>query len=97
MWVVVGGNESNPAYRVYDFRKNRCHDHVLDILEGYRGGLHSDKYEAYLKLAQKKVITWFPCWAHIRRKFFEAESGDLPLRDRVLRKVRYLFMLERVA
>jgi len=34
---------------------------------------------------------------HIRRKFFDAESGDLPLRDWVLRKIRYLFMLERVA
>ena len=62
MWVVVGGNESNPAYRVYDFRTNRCHDHVLDILQGYRGGLHSDKYDGYFKLAQEKVITWFPCW-----------------------------------
>jgi transposase len=97
MWVIVGGNESNPAYRVYDFRTDRCHDHVLDILQGYRGGLHSDKYDAYLKLAQEKVITWFPCWVHIRRKFFEAESGDLPLRNWVLRKIRYLFMLEKVA
>ena len=97
MWVVVGGNESNPAYRVYDFRKDRRHDHVLDILQGYRGGLHSDKYDAYLKLAETKVITWFPCYVHIRRKFFEAESGDLPLRDWVLRKIKYLFMLERVA
>lgn len=97
MWVVVGGNESNPAYRVYDFRINRCHDHVLDILQGYRGGLHSDKYDAYLKLAEQKAITWFPCFSHIRRKFFEAESGDLPFRDWVLRKIKYLFMLERVA
>jgi transposase len=97
MWVVVGGHEANPAYRVYDFRKNRCHDHVLDILQGYRGGLHSDKYDAYLKLAQQKVIVWFPCWVHIRRKFFDAESGDLLLRGWVLRKIRYLFMLERVA
>ena len=97
MWVVVGGNESNPAYRVYDFRKDRCHDHVLDILQGYQGGLHSDKYDAYLKLAETKVITWFPCWVHIRRKFFEAESGDIPFRDWVLRKIKYLFMLERVA
>ena len=85
MWVVVGGNESNPAYRVYDFRKDRCHDHVLDILQGYQGGLHSDKYDAYLKLAETKVITWFPCWVHIRRKFFEAESGDIPFRDWVLK------------
>ena len=97
MWVIVGGNESNPAYRVYDFRENRCHDNVLDILQDYRGILHSDKYGAYVKLAERKIITWCPCWAHIRRKFIEAESGDLPFRDWVLRKIRYLFMLERVA
>ena len=97
MWVIVGGNSSNPAYRAYDFRTDRCHDNVLDILQGYQGVLHSDKYGAYQKLAEKKVITWCPCWSHVRRKFFDAESGDLPLRDWVLRKIRYLFMLERVA
>jgi transposase len=97
MWVVVGGDSSNPPYRVYDFRKDRCHEHVIDILQGYRGGLHSDKFGAYQRLAEKKVITWYPCWSHIRRKFFEAESGDLPLRDWVLRKIRYLFMLEKIA
>jgi len=49
------------------------------------------------KLLSQWVITWFPCYVHIRRKFFEAESGDLPFRDWVLRKIKYLFMLERVA
>lgn len=97
MWVVVGGCESNPAYRIYDFRENRQHDNVLDILKDYRGGLHSDKIAAYQKLAERKIITWFPCWSHIRRKFFEAETGDPELRKWVLRKIRYLFMLERVA
>ena len=97
MWVIVGGNDSNPAYRVYDFRDNRCHDNVLDILKEYRGSLHSDKYAAYQKLAEKKVIIWHPCWSHIRRKFFDAESGDPRFRDWVLRKIRYLFMLEKVA
>jgi len=97
MWVVVGGNEANPAYRVYEFKQDRCHDNVLDILRDYRGGLHSDKYAAYQRLAERKIITWFPCFSHIRRKFFEAESGDPVLRQWVLRKIRYLFMLERVA
>jgi hypothetical protein len=35
--------------------------------------------------------------SHIRRKFFEAEVGDLEFRAFVLRKVKYLFLLERVA
>lgn len=97
MWVVVGGSESDPPYRAYEFRQNRCHDNVWDILKDYRGGLHSDKYAAYQKLAERKIITWFPCWSHIRRKFFEATSGDPAFRDWILRKIKYLFMLERVA
>jgi transposase len=97
MWVVVGGGEASPAYRIYEFKENRCHDNVLDILKDYRGGLHSDKYAAYQRLAERKVITWFPCFSHIRRKFFEAEAGDPAFRQWVLRKIRYLFMLERVA
>jgi transposase len=97
MWVVVGGCESDPPYRIYEFKENRCHNNVLDILKDYKGGLHSDKYAAYQKLAERKIITWFPCWSHIRRKFFEAEAGDPQFRKWVLRKIRYLFMLERVA
>lgn len=97
MWVVVGGCEADPPYRIYEFKENRCHDNVLEILKDYHGGLHSDKYAAYQRLAERKVITWHPCYSHIRRKFFEAESGDQAFRDWVLRKIRYLFMLERVA
>lgn len=97
MWVVVGGCQANPAYRIYEFKEDRCHHNVLDILKDYRGGLHSDKYGAYQKLAEKKIITWFPCFGHIRRKFFEAEAGDPAFRQWVLMKIRHLFMLERVA
>jgi transposase len=97
MWVVVGGSEADPPYRVYEFKTDRRHENVLDILQGYSGGLHSDKYAAYQRLAERKIITWFPCFSHIRRKFFEAEAGDLTFRQWVLRKIRYLFMLERIA
>lgn len=59
--------------------------------------LHSDKYGAYESLANQKKIIWCPCWAHIRRKFFDAENGDPSFREWVLRKIKYLFMFERVA
>ena len=97
MWVVVGGQGSDPPYRIYDFKEDRRHQNVLDILVNYRGVLHSDKFAAYEKLAEKKVITWNPCFSHIRRKFFESEAGDTIFRDWVLRKIKYLFLLERVA
>jgi transposase len=96
LWVLVGGKDANPPYRVYDFRPTRNHQHAFDLLKDYRGGLHSDKYGAYQKMAERKLITWHPCFSHIRRKFFEAEAGDPEFRKWVLRKIRYLFMLERV-
>jgi len=97
IWVIVGGKGANPAYRVYDFRENRQHGNAKEILKGYQGVVHSDKYGAYETLAREKIITWSPCYSHIRRKFFEAESGDPKFREWVLRKIRYLFMLEKVA
>lgn len=97
MWVLVGGKEANPAYRIYNFRTDRRHIHVEELLKDYQGALHSDKYGAYEKLATRKQFMWCPCWSHIRRKFFEAEGGDPEFRKLVLRKIKYLFMLERVA
>jgi transposase len=97
MWVLVGGDTSDPPYRIYDFRLNRKHHNATEILSGYTKAVHSDKYGAYEAIANRKQITWCPCWAHIRRKFFEAESGDPAFRKWVLRKIRYLFMLEKIA
>lgn len=97
MWVLVGGEERSPPYRIYNFRTNRSHSNAADLLKGYHGVLHSDKYGAYETLANKKQFIWCPCWSHIRRKFFEAESGDPEFRRIILRKIRYLFMLERIA
>jgi transposase len=97
MWVIVGGKAADPGYRIYDFCTDRCHYNAAELLKNYHDVLHSDKYGAYEVLANKKQFTWCPCWAHIRRYFFEAESGDPPFRNWVLRQIRYLFMLEKVA
>jgi len=97
LWVVCGGKTSDPPYRVYNFREDRCHNNIFEILKDYHGVLHSDKYGAYVKLAESKSVVWCPCWVHIRRKFFEAESGDLSFRDWVLGQIKILFDLEEQA
>jgi transposase len=97
MWIYVGGGGGDPPYRFFEFCLNRNHEHPLKILQDYQGILHSDKYGVYEKLAKIEGITWCPCMAHVRRKFVEAEGGDPELRRRILRKIRYLFLLERVA
>lgn len=97
MWVYVGGGGGDPPYRFFEFCLNRSHAHPEKTLAEYQGLLHSDKYGVYEKLAQWKGILWCPCMAHVRRQFVEAETGDPELRRRILRKIRHLFLLERVA
>jgi len=96
-WILAGGRSKDPPYRVYRFFTDRKHCRAKELLNGYHGVLHSDKYGAYETLANKKQFHWCPCWSHIRRKFIEAESGDPEFRSWILRKIRHLFMYERVA
>jgi transposase len=96
MWVIAGGESSNPPYRVYSFKLNRKHENVTELLGDYQGVLHSDKYGAYENLASQKKIKWCPCWAHIRRKFFESETSD-PFKTWVLEKINDLFALDATA
>lgn len=97
LWIYAGGGGGDPPYRFFEFCLNRNHDHPMKTLKGYKGVLHSDKYGVYEKLAKIDGIIWCPCMAHVRRKFVEAEGGDPDLRRRFLRRIRHLFMLERVA
>lgn len=97
MWCLAGGKQRDPPYRIYQFKEDRKHAHAYELLNGYQGFLHSDKYGAYKSVAAKNQIIWCPCWAHIRRKFIEAESADPEFREWFLRKVRYLYMFEKVA
>ncbi len=97
MWVLVGGIGADPPYRLYEFKESRKHGHAEDILNGYSGIIHSDKYGAYETYIRKHKNIWCPCWAHIRRKFFEAESGDLNLRTWVLEQIQQLFAIEETA
>lgn len=97
IWVLCGGKGPNPPYRVYSFKDNRRHENAEALLKGFEGIVHSDKYGAYVSLAQKNQFTWCPCWSHIRRKFFEAEQGDTEFRDMVLNLIRELYDIEKTA
>lgn len=93
MAVMAGGKSLNPALRVYTFLTNRKHEGFEKLLDGYSGVFHSDKYQAYEKEAKKQGKTWCPCYAHIRRKFVEAEE-DPPFQKEILLLLQKLFSLE---
>lgn len=96
MWVTVGGQGADPPYRTYHFFRSRHHANAESLLEEYSGLFHSDKYGAYEKLAKRDDLVWCPCWAHVRRKFYDA-PGPEDLRNWLLEEIQKLFLLEREA
>ena len=60
---------------VYDFQMGRTREGPANFLEGFEGRLQSDGYAAYGKIGGPGLLH-FGCWAHVRRKFFEASKLD---------------------
>lgn len=103
IWVYAGGKappkSGYPPYIVYQFTENRRHEHPKKLLKNYDGVIHADAFGAYEGLdgSPDYKLQWAACWAHARRRHFEAEFIDSNDRLWILKKIRYLFMFERVA
>lgn len=81
---------------VFEWRLSRRHDEAEKLLgANYRGLLQSDGYEAYAAYVRTRPeVEWLGCWAHARRRFFEA-AGERPrTAERVLRLIGQLYQLE---
>lgn len=79
----MGLNKPSTSSKVTELKSDMLSVLAMCCLDLFSDA-NSDKYGAYQRLAEKNIITWFPCYAHIRRKFFEAE-GDYPeFRQRIM-------------
>ena len=78
---------------------DRCEIHPMTYLKKFNGIMHADAYSVYEKIDNSVdyEICWVACWAHARRKFKNAQSGDQEFRIKILRLIRYLFLFERIA
>jgi hypothetical protein len=56
--------------------------------------LLSDGYAAYMSYAKKLGLTHAQCWAHSRRKFFEAQSVDPEGAQAALMQIQALYAIE---
>jgi transposase len=93
-WVYIGGAAA--PYSVYDFTMSHARDGPAAFLKDYRGFLHADAYGGYdgIYLASDQAIVEVACWAHARRKFFEARSNAPRDAHQVLEWIRQLYDLE---
>ena len=85
---------------LFEWFPSRAADCLKGMLAGFKGHLQSDGYAAYLayfaKLAQRALgqeVELLACWAHVRRKFFEAKEED-PLCAKVLAHIQELYRIE---
>lgn len=81
---------------VFDWRLTRTHDEAVSLLEGFQGQLQSDGYAAYESFAEDNDgVTRIACWAHVRRKFVEAQSESPQAVQLMLRLIGGLYAMER--
>jgi len=83
---------------IYEFRMGREREGPKEFLKNYNGILQTDGYSAYDRVGGNSIMH-VACWAHARRKFYEALQVDPQNRDAaaVLAKIGELYEIERQA
>jgi transposase len=93
-WVYYSPQEKQVCF---DYRKGRGREGPLEFLDGFRGALQSDGYNAYTGFEKQDGITLLACMAHARRKFDKAKDNDPVRASYVLDKIQDLYDVERKA
>jgi transposase len=97
IWTYVGDDDH--PFTVYDYTPNRSRDGPEEFLKEFRGYLQADAYSGYDHFYQQpdRGIVEVACWAHSRRRFFEAQSSDLMRSTVMLAYIHLLYDIERQA
>lgn len=90
-WPITDGNQV-----VFEYAKGRDRQVPINLLGDYDGYLQTDGYEGYRAVVQKNGIRRLVCWAHVRRKFFEAAEYDDSAK-RFLTEIGKLYEIEKRA
>jgi len=97
IWTYVGDRDH--PYTVFDYTPTRSRDGPDAFMKAFHGYLQADAYSGYDELYRDRTrnITEVACWAHARRRHFEAQSSDLMRSTVMLAYIRLLYDIEREA
>jgi len=70
LWSYVGDKDDV----VYQFSTTRGQSVPTGFLDGFSGVLQVDGYTGYNEILSREDIVYQACWAHARRKFFDARD-----------------------
>lgn len=94
-WVYAG--DARHPYSVYDYTASRNRDGPEQFLKGFRGYLQADAFSGYDRLCAGPGVTEVACWAHARRKFYDARTTAPELAHEALARIGQLYDVERRA
>lgn len=87
LWAVAGARDV-----FYFFSETREGKWIESLLTDYQGAIMGDAYSGHNVLLKREHILALFCWAHVRRKFFEA-TDDLK-RKQALHIIGQLYAIE---
>ena len=95
LWVYLGDGER--AEVVFDYTPDRKRDGPQEFLGAYKGYLQADAYAGYDGIYVGDEVIEVACWAHARRKFFDAMKSDARRSQVALGFIRRLYEIEKKA
>lgn len=95
LWVYLGDDDH--SYVVFDYTPSRARAGPVSFLSGFEGYLQADAYAGYKELYRHGKVTEVACWAHVRRKFHDAQGADQMRSTQALGFIRALYAIERRA
>jgi transposase len=93
MWVYIGDQDDV----VFDFTDSHKRDGPEGFLKGYHGYLQADAFSGYNRIYTDGQVLEVACWAHARRKFYDAQAVHGHDAKRLVHLVNRLYALERRA
>lgn len=90
-WVYY---DTQRKLALFDYQPGRGALYPKAMLHSFKGYLQTDGYDAYETFDKVAGITTMCCWAHARRKFYEAQDYDKYYGQMLLGQVQSLYKIE---
>jgi hypothetical protein len=93
LWAYIGDKRTV----VFDYTPTHSRDGPLTFLGDYGGYVQADAYKGYDAFFENGDATELGCWAHARRKFYDARTTDPRRAHEMLALIGKLYDREREA
>jgi hypothetical protein len=94
-WVYLG--DPDHPFTVFTYTASRSRDGPQEFLKNWSGYLQADAFGGYDGIYAGQAgghVTEVACWAHARRKFYEARTSDAAVSTQALAYIRLLYDVE---